>query len=83
MANYRIDKYTDRFFAVYSDNDLVAVTVYKKGAVAVKDRLEKLEAKIEKLESQLQIQNSTASSYINCLDGMKELEPKTKESAGK
>jgi len=58
VANYRIDKYTDRFFAVYSDNDLVAVTVYKKGAVAVKDRLEKLEAKIEKLESEVELYKS-------------------------
>ncbi len=55
MSNYTIDKYAERFFAVYSDNDLVAVTVYKKGAQAIKERLEKLEAEIEKLQSQAEL----------------------------
>jgi len=58
MASYRIDKYTDRFYAVYSDNDLVAVTVYKKGAQSVKDRLEKLEVEIEKLQCELELYKS-------------------------
>ncbi len=55
MANYWIDKYTERFFAVYSDNDLVAVTVYKKGAQAIKEKLEKLETEIENLQAQLEL----------------------------
>ena len=58
MANYWIDRYSERFFAVYSDNDLVAVTVYKKGAHAIKERLEKLEAEIEKLRSEVELYKS-------------------------
>ncbi len=55
MGNYWIDKYTERFFAVYSDNELIAVTVYKKGAREIKERLEKLEAEIENLQAQLEL----------------------------
>lgn len=37
-----VAKYTDRFFAVYVDGELLAVTVYRKGAVAIKNFLENL-----------------------------------------
>lgn len=40
---YRVERYgTGRFWAVYKGGELVCVTVYKKGAKAVKDRLERL-----------------------------------------
>ncbi len=43
QAQYRIEKY-DRFFAVYDQKDeLVAVTVYRKGAQEVVRRLRKVE----------------------------------------
>ena len=35
-----IEPYGDRYFAVYDGEDLVCVTVYKKGALEVKRRLE-------------------------------------------
>lgn len=36
----RIEKYGDRFWAVYdSNNELVCVTVYKKGALGIIKRL--------------------------------------------
>lgn len=36
----KIEKYGNRFFAVYDGIDLVCVTVYRKGAVEVIRRLE-------------------------------------------
>jgi hypothetical protein len=38
-----------RFFAVYDDEELVAVCVYRVGAEAVKGRLEKLEELLRSL----------------------------------
>jgi len=35
-----IEPYGDRYFAVYDGEELVCVTVYKKGALEVKRRLE-------------------------------------------
>ena len=35
-----IEHYGDRYFALYDGEDLVCVTVYKKGALEVKRRLE-------------------------------------------
>jgi hypothetical protein len=35
-----IEPYGDRYFALYDGEDLVCVTVYKKGALEVKRRLE-------------------------------------------
>ncbi len=35
-----IERYGDRFYALYDGEDLVCVTVYKKGALEVKRRLE-------------------------------------------
>jgi hypothetical protein len=35
-----IEPYGNRYFAVYDGEDLVCVTVYKKGALEVKRRLE-------------------------------------------
>ena len=37
-----IGKYGDRYFALYDGDELVCVTVYKKGAHEVKRRIEKL-----------------------------------------
>jgi hypothetical protein len=40
---YSVERYRDsRFWALYDGGELVCVTVYKKGANAVKERLEKL-----------------------------------------
>jgi hypothetical protein len=40
---YTVERYRDsRFWALYDGGDLVCVTVYKKGANAVKERLERL-----------------------------------------
>ena len=35
-----IERYGDRFYALYDGEELVCVTVYKKGALEVKKRLE-------------------------------------------
>ena len=40
---YTVERYRDsRFWALYDGGELVCVTVYKKGANAVKERLERL-----------------------------------------
>jgi hypothetical protein len=40
MKGLVIEPYGDRYFAVYDGEELVCVTVYKKGALEVKRRLE-------------------------------------------
>jgi hypothetical protein len=45
-----IEKWDTRFWAVYEGNELVAVTVYRKGAIRVKERIEELRAIIERSE---------------------------------
>lgn len=42
-----IEKYGSRFWAVWDGNELVCVTVYKKGAVEVVNRLDKKEVRDE------------------------------------
>ena len=45
-----IERYDEtKFFALYDGNDLVCVTVYKRGAKEVKRRLEELEDKLNQL----------------------------------
>ena len=44
---YTICKYGSRYFAVYDGDELVCVTLYRKGAVEVKRRLEAAELKRE------------------------------------
>jgi phosphoribosyl-dephospho-CoA transferase len=40
---FRVEHYRrTRFWAVYESNELLCVTVYKKGATAVKERLERV-----------------------------------------
>jgi hypothetical protein len=49
-SRYRIARYPDsRFYALYDGDQLLAVTVYKKGAEAVRDRLQAQEASIAHL----------------------------------
>lgn len=40
---YRIERYGSRFFAVYDKDQLIAVTVYRKGAREVVRRLQNTE----------------------------------------
>ena len=40
-----IEKYGNRFWAVYRDGELLCVTVYKRGAEAVRDLLYELTSK--------------------------------------
>ena len=43
-AMFRIERYgRTRFWALYEAKELLCVTVYKKGAAAVKERLERVE----------------------------------------
>ena len=42
FCEMKIEKYRDRYFALYDGGELVCVTVYKKGAKEVKRRIEKL-----------------------------------------
>lgn len=52
-SRYRIDHYpASRFWAVYEGNDLVAVTVYRKGAQEVTARLDAQERLIAALQRQ-------------------------------
>jgi hypothetical protein len=41
MDGFTIEKW-DRFFALYENGELLCVTVYKKGALAVQRRIEEL-----------------------------------------
>ena len=43
-----IEPYGNRFYALYDGKDLVCVTVYKKGAMEVKRRLEATQNLIQK-----------------------------------
>ena len=40
LKPFVIEHFGDRYFALYDGEDLVCVTVYKKGALEVKRRLE-------------------------------------------
>ena len=40
VKTFLIQPYGDRYYALYEGEDLVCVTVYKKGALEVKRRLE-------------------------------------------
>jgi hypothetical protein len=49
-SHYRVAHYPhSRFYALYDGDELLAVTVYKKGAEAVRDRLQAQEARIAQL----------------------------------
>ena len=49
-----IERYGEtKWFALYDENDLVCVTVYKRGAKEVKRRLEELERKLEEIAKTL------------------------------
>ena len=53
-SHYRVARYpSSRFYALYDGDDLLAVTVYKKGAEAVRDRLQAQEASIAHLTQAL------------------------------
>jgi hypothetical protein len=49
-SHYRVARYPySRFYALYDGEELLAVTVYKKGAEAIRDRLQAQEARIAAL----------------------------------
>jgi hypothetical protein len=48
MPPYTIEHYGNRFFALYKGDDLLAVTVYKKGATRLKEELTKRDTEIAK-----------------------------------
>jgi len=53
-SQYRVARYPySRFYALYDGEELLAVTVYKKGAEAVRDRLQAQEASIAQLTQAL------------------------------
>lgn len=59
---YRLDHYPySRFWAVYAGEELVAVTVYRKGAQAITDRLEAQERTIAALRQQLAARTQAAA----------------------
>jgi hypothetical protein len=39
LGNFTIEAWGEKFYALFDGNDLVCVTVYKKGAVEVMKRL--------------------------------------------
>ena len=56
-SHYRVARYPDsRFYALYDGDQLLAVTVYKKGAEAIRDRLQAQEASIAQLTQALHAQ---------------------------
>jgi hypothetical protein len=60
-SHYRVARYPDsRFYALYDGDELLAVTVYKKGAEAVRDRLQAQEASIAQLTQALYSQGEVS-----------------------
>ena len=54
QSRYRIDHYgKSRNFAAYEGQTIIAVTLYRKGAVEITKRLEEKDRRIAALESQL------------------------------
>jgi hypothetical protein len=71
-SHYRVARYpASRFYALYDGDELLAVTVYKKGAVAMRDRLQAQEARIAALtrgqEDQIEA-NSTPPGAVARLE---------------
>ena len=61
-GSYRIEHYKGtRFFALYDDEGLLAVTAYRKGARALKDRLEAQDRTIAELQERF---NERASASV-------------------
>lgn len=61
-GSYRIERYRRTcYFALYDQGGLLAVTTYRKGARALKDRLEAQDRKIEELQARF---NELASAYV-------------------
>src|SRR5262245_52413134 len=59
-SHYRVARYPySRFYALYDGEELLAVTVYKKGAEAVRDRLQAQEARIAELTQGQRDQSKT------------------------
>jgi hypothetical protein len=59
-SHYRVARYPySRFYALYDGEELLAVTVYKKGAEAVRDRLQAQEARIAALTQEQRDQSET------------------------
>jgi hypothetical protein len=66
-SHYRVARYPySRFYALYDGDELLAVTVYKKGAEAVRERLQAQEASIaqltQALHSQAEVSPATPSA---------------------
>lgn len=62
--DFKIMKW-DRFFALYESGKLLCVTVYKKGAWAVKRRLEELKAQLaEAQKGQPKSQNQKEPKHV-------------------
>ena len=53
-ARFQVARYGGRHWALYDHGELVAVTLYKKGAVSVKHRLERQEAIIAEQQRQIE-----------------------------
>jgi len=53
--NIQIQKYGNRFFAVYLNGELLCVTVYRKGAMAVESVLGELAQRIEDAEGRVRM----------------------------
>jgi hypothetical protein len=64
-GSYRIERYRrTRFFALYDKEGLIAVTAYRKGANALKDRLETQDRTIAALQARF---NETACAVAASL----------------
>jgi hypothetical protein len=51
---FRIERYGGRNWALYDADELVAVTLYKKGAVSVQERLEAAATAIDDLQRRIE-----------------------------
>jgi hypothetical protein len=68
-SHYRVARYPySRFYALYDGDELLAVTVYKKGAEAVRDRLQAQEARLAQLTQALHGQSETTPATSGAVD---------------
>jgi hypothetical protein len=64
-GSYRIERYKrTRFFALYENEELLAVTAYGKGARALKDRLEAQDRTIAALQAQFNEMASAVAVFL-------------------
>ena len=54
----------DRYFALYENEKLLCITVYKRGAKEVKRRIEELKTQLAEKKENPQLQDQKEANYV-------------------